>query len=54
MINYDIIKKFDTLVDPFKVGYETIAILGLSVDPHKMNEIARKLDKYDEGQLVVT
>lgn len=54
MINNGIIKKFDTLVDPFEVGYETIAILGLSVDPHKMNEIARKLAKYDEVKLVVT
>ena len=40
MIKEGIIKKFDTLVDPFKVGYESIAILGLSVDPLRLDDIA--------------
>ncbi|MFX0040231.1 MAG: winged helix-turn-helix transcriptional regulator [Candidatus Heimdallarchaeota archaeon] len=54
MIKEGIIKKFDTLVDPFKVGYESIAILGLSVDPLRLDEIARKLSVYDEIQLVTS
>jgi DNA-binding Lrp family transcriptional regulator len=41
MIKEGIIKKFDTLVDPFKVGYESIAILGLSIDPMKLDEVAK-------------
>ncbi|MFX1453383.1 MAG: Lrp/AsnC family transcriptional regulator, partial [Promethearchaeota archaeon] len=49
-----IIKKFDTFVDPFKVGYNSIAILGLSVDPLKSDNIARTLSKYDEIQLVAS
>lgn len=54
MLKNGIIYKFDTLVDPFKVGYESIAILGLSVDPLKLKEIAKKLTNYDEIQLVAT
>lgn len=54
MIKEGIIKKFDTFVDPFKVGYESIAIIGLSVDPLKLNDIAEKLSEYDEIQLVVS
>jgi Lrp/AsnC family transcriptional regulator for asnA, asnC and gidA len=54
MIKEGIIKKFDTLVDPFKVGYESIAILGLSVDPMKLEEIANKLANYDEILLVTS
>jgi len=54
MIKEGIIRKFDTLVDPFKVGYESIAILGLSVDPLKLDDVAKKLASYDEIQLVAS
>ncbi len=54
MIKQGIIRKFDTLVDPFKVGYESIAILGLSVDPLKLDDVAKKLASYDEIQLVAS
>ncbi|MFX1489669.1 MAG: winged helix-turn-helix transcriptional regulator [Promethearchaeota archaeon] len=54
MIKEGIIRKFDTIVNPFKVGFESIAILGLSVDPLKLNEVAQKLVSLDEIQLVAT
>ena len=54
MIKDRIIRKFDTLIDPLKVGYKSIAILGLSVDPMKLDEIAKKLTYYDDIQLVVS
>ncbi len=54
MIKDGIIKKFDTFVDPFKVGYGSIAILGLSVEPLKLEDIAKKLSDYDEIQLVAS
>jgi DNA-binding Lrp family transcriptional regulator len=54
MIKEGIIKKFDTFVDPFKVGYESIAIIGLSVDPIQLDDIARELGKYDEIQLIAS
>jgi len=54
MIKEGIIKKFDTFVDPFKVGYNTMAIIGLSVDPFKLDEVAKKLTTFDEIQLVAS
>ena len=53
MIEEEIIKQFGAIIDPVKIGYNTIAIVGLSVDPIKMNEIAEKIASYDETQLVV-
>jgi len=54
MLKAGIIREFDTLIDPFKVGYETIATIGLSVDPLKLSEVAEKISSYDEIQLVAT
>ncbi len=54
MIKEGIIKKFDTILDPSKVGYESIAYLGLSVDPIKLVDIAKKLSEYGEIQLVAS
>jgi Lrp/AsnC family transcriptional regulator for asnA, asnC and gidA len=54
MIKEGVIRKFDTLVDPFKVGYESVAILGLSVDPLKLDNVSKKIAKFDEIQLVAT
>ncbi len=52
MIEEEIIKQFGAIVDPEKIGYNTIAMIGLSVDPMKMNEIAEIIASYDETQLV--
>ena len=54
MIKEGIIIKFDTFVNPFKVGYESIAILGLSADPLKLDDTARRLSEYNEIQLVAS
>ncbi|MFX0072333.1 MAG: Lrp/AsnC family transcriptional regulator [Candidatus Hermodarchaeota archaeon] len=52
MIEEEIIKKFAAIIDPAKIGYNTIALIGLRVDPLKMNEIAGKIASYKETQLV--
>lgn len=54
MINEGIIKEIDTVIDPVKVGYNTIAIASLAIDPFKLDEIAKKLTLFDEIQLVAT
>lgn len=54
MINEGIIKEYDTFVDPFKVGYKTIAIINLTIEPFKLNEIAKKLIDFNEIQLIAT
>ncbi|MFX1409425.1 MAG: Lrp/AsnC family transcriptional regulator [Promethearchaeota archaeon] len=52
MIEEEIIKKFAAIIDPAKIGYNTIALVGLRVDPLKMNEIAGKIASFEETQLV--
>ncbi len=54
MLNEGIIEKVDTIVDPLKVGYNTIAFVHLFIDPLKLNDIAQKLTQFDEVQLVTT
>ena len=54
MLNEGIIEKVDTIVDPLKVGYNTIAFVHLFINPLKLNDIAKKLTQFDEVQLVTT
>ena len=54
MISKGIIKEIDTVVDPYKVGYDTIAIVSLSADPLKIEEIAKKLKIFDNIQLIAS
>ncbi|MFX1235840.1 MAG: Lrp/AsnC family transcriptional regulator, partial [Promethearchaeota archaeon] len=54
MIKEGIIKKVDTIVDPSKAGYQSIAILGLSVDPLKLDDVVNILITFDEVQLVAS
>jgi len=54
MLNDGIIKRFDTVIDPLKVGYNTIAIIHLFVNPSKLKDIVQKLIKFDEIQLLTT
>ncbi len=54
MIKAGIIQKTGTLVNPIKVGFKTVAILGLTVDPLRMTEIAKKLASFHQIQMVGT
>ena len=54
MLDNGIIKKEDTIINPMKVGFEAIALIGLSVEPLKMNEVAKKIASYDEVMLIAT
>ncbi len=54
MVKNGIIREFDTVVCPLKVGYESVAILGLSVEPMRIDEIAEKISSFNEVQLVAT
>lgn len=47
-----IIKQFSAIIDSQKVGYQTTAWLGLSVDPRRMKEIAEKIASYENVQVV--
>jgi DNA-binding Lrp family transcriptional regulator len=54
MLQLGVIKHFSAIVEPEKAGYSTTAWIGLSADPRKMEEVAKKLAAFDEIQIVCT
>jgi len=54
MVNEGIIKKIDTVIDPLKAGYNTMAIVHLFVKPSKLNNIIQKLNRFNEIHLIAT
>jgi len=48
LIKQGIITHFSAIVNPEKIGYKNIAVIGLNVDPLKMYEIAEQLAGYKE------
>jgi len=49
-----VIKKFTIQVDPAKLGINTVAIVGVDVDPTKLLEAAQKLRNFKEIRYVAT
>ncbi|MEM1766886.1 MAG: Lrp/AsnC family transcriptional regulator [Candidatus Bathyarchaeia archaeon] len=49
-----VIKKFTIIVEPSKIGLNTVAIVGIDVDPQKLLEVAGKLCKIPETRYVAT
>ena len=49
-----IIKRFCAVIEPQKVGFNSMAIIGLTVDANKMREAANVLSLYKEVQIVST
>ncbi len=49
-----VIKKYSIIVDPIKVGYNTVAIVGLDVEPQRFLSVASKLTEFDEVRYVAT
>jgi Lrp/AsnC family transcriptional regulator for asnA, asnC and gidA len=49
-----VIKKFTVIVEPSKVGFNTVAIVGVDVDPPKLLEVAQKLCDVQETRYVAT
>jgi Lrp/AsnC family transcriptional regulator for asnA, asnC and gidA len=52
--NRGVIKKYSIVVDPAKMGYKTVALVGLDVQPDKFLEAAEELSKLEEVKLVAT
>ncbi|MFX1372560.1 MAG: Lrp/AsnC family transcriptional regulator [Promethearchaeota archaeon] len=48
----EIFSQLDTILDPLKVGYKTIALIGLKVDPIEMKNIANKIASFEETQFI--
>ncbi len=49
-----VIKKYTIEIAPEKIGFKTITILGIDVEPKYLLEVAQKLAEMDEVQWVAT
>lgn len=49
-----IIKKYSAIVEPSKLGYGSVALVGIDAKPEKFLEVAKKLTEYDNVKFVAT
>jgi Lrp/AsnC family transcriptional regulator for asnA, asnC and gidA len=49
-----VIKRFTVEIDPTRIGLNTVAIVGIDVDPPKLLEVAQKLCEFKEIRCVAT
>ncbi|MEM4701722.1 MAG: Lrp/AsnC family transcriptional regulator, partial [Candidatus Bathyarchaeia archaeon] len=49
-----VIRRFTVEIDPAKIGLNTVAIVGIDVDPPKLLEVAQKLWEFKEIRCVAT
>lgn len=49
-----VIRKFTVKVDPAKLGYNTVAIVGVDVDPTRLLQVAQKLCDFEDVRCVAT
>ena len=54
MKNRGVIKKFSVVLDPAKIGFNTVAVVGIDAAPDKLLEIAHELVKMPETRYVAT
>jgi len=50
----DVIKKYTIEVNPQRLGYQTVAIIGLDVEPENLLETSNQLSKQDQVKYVAT
>jgi len=49
-----VIKRFTVIIDPSKIGLNTVAIVGVDVDPSKLLEASQKMCEFPETRYVAT
>ena len=49
-----VIRRYTTIIDPAKLGYNTVAIVGLDVEPSQFLEAADAMSRLDEVRWVAT
>jgi transcriptional regulator, AsnC family len=49
-----VIKRYSLIVDPAKLGFNIVSIVGFDVDPAKFLEIAKRLTEFKEIKCVAT
>lgn len=54
MIDKGVIERFSAVVDPRKVGFRAYKVVGLTVQPDKIEEVAEKIASFKEVMMVGT
>ncbi|MEM4520148.1 MAG: Lrp/AsnC family transcriptional regulator [Candidatus Bathyarchaeia archaeon] len=49
-----VIKRFTVVIDPPKIGFNAVAMIGIDVDPSKVLEVVQKLCELPETKSVAT
>ena len=49
-----VIKKYSVIIEPTKLGYGSVAIVGIDVVPEKFLDVSKKLTKFDNVKFVAT
>jgi len=49
-----VIKKYSAIVEPSKLGYGSVALVGIDVKPEKFLEVAKRLTDFDNIKFVAT
>ena len=49
-----VIKRYSTIIDPLKMGYGSVALVGIDVQPEKFLHVAKKLTEFDNVKMVAT
>jgi Lrp/AsnC family transcriptional regulator for asnA, asnC and gidA len=49
-----IIKSYSVSIDPAKLGYGSVALVGIDVQPEKFLQVAKKLTEFDNVKMVAT
>jgi Lrp/AsnC family transcriptional regulator for asnA, asnC and gidA len=52
LLKKGIIERFSAIINYESVGYDAFVVLGLSVEPDKIRDVAQKIAAYDEVQMV--
>ena len=52
--NRGVIKKYSAVIEPAKIGYGSVAIVGIDVQPEKFLNVAKKLTEFDNVKFVAT
>lgn len=54
MERHGVIKKYSLSVDPAKLGYGSVALVGIDVQPEKFLYVAKKLTEFENVKMVAT
>ncbi|MBI2658404.1 Lrp/AsnC family transcriptional regulator [Candidatus Woesearchaeota archaeon] len=52
--NHGVIKKYSAIVEPSKLGYGSVAMVGIDVRPEKFLEVAKRLTEFENVKFVAT